>query len=248
MKTTKARLAAASASIALCATTVSAVELLPVPKLTGKECLRNFCLGDELGKFKPGTFDHGLPTLRLGAMIRKPADVHKNLAPRFAEVAPELLDEIVYATHTTHASIRYNMALTPKIHAGLLEGATRVCEPLDLVTRVADIDDGQWTVVFRAAPQQMVNGRQAWILTSVETTTTGVFTDAQIKTLSEQLKPRAPGMVHVARSMHGISTRMAWVPFATQGSTGRSDFQVPGQTNAHRLVYGCLSQSALPKF
>ncbi len=59
--------------------------LAPIPKLSGKECIRDLCLGDELGKFKPGYFQHNMRLVP--PTFRKQADVLKEMGPLYAKAS-----------------------------------------------------------------------------------------------------------------------------------------------------------------
>ncbi len=218
--------------------------LAPIPKLSGKECIRDLCLGDELGKFKPGYLQHNMRLVP--PTFRKQADVLKEMGPLYAKASDktrELISREVHA-RATHVSM---VPLNPEIHDALLTDQVHVCSFLDLVTAVEGRSPEKWEVTFRAMPGQFVNERQAWVITEIKVEIPGVFAPAEVQKLRKDLGSRAkyPTFSSVIEGTTELYLKMGWFPLMQPGSNGDAK-GMPSQLA--RVVYGCDATSKLPGF
>lgn len=238
------RIAAIVLAMAVLPVLAQEVRLAPIPKLSGKECIRDLCLGDELGKFKPGYFQHNMRLVP--PTFRKQADVLKEMGPLYMRASDKTRELISHEVHAraSHVSL---VPLNPEIHEALLTDQVHVCSFLDLVTAVEGRSPEKWEVTFRAMPGQFIDKRQAWVITEIKVEIPGVFPPAEVRKLRKDLDGRTkyPTFSSVIEGTSELYLKMGWFPLTQPGSTSDAKGMPSEQA---RVVYGCDSMSTLPSF
>lgn len=214
------------------------------PQLAGTECIRDICLGDELGKFAPGTLVNKLPT-QPNLWGRKTADVLREMKPLYARATEMTLTTIAQEHLRTGAPV-LRVPLTPAIHETLVADKVQVCGYATLRAHVEGRSPEKWNLVFSALPQHHIDGRQAWVVTDIEVAIQGAFAQDDLKKLNADLAKRAPSpafFTQVLPAQGGHMVTMRWDPVAAY--TG-GDISIGALTEKTRQVFGCRSTDAVP--
>lgn len=234
-------LAAALAGIAYAQSTVQ------VPPLTGTECIRDICLGDELGKFAPGMLVNKQPT-QVYAWSRKTADVLKEMKPLYGRAA-EKTQLAIAQEHLRTFSPIVRIPLTPAIHEALVSDSVHVCGFASLWAEIEGRSPERWSMVFAALPGSKVEGRQAWVLTNLTVQSPGgLFAEEEIKKLRADLVARANNpsvLVSVAPSAQALTVGMRWDPVEAYTL---KDPSIGALSEKSRHLFGCRSTDAVPAF
>lgn len=238
------RIAVIGLAMAVLPVLAQEARLAPIPKLSGKECIRDLCLGDELGKFKPGYFQHNMRLVP--PTFRKQADVLKEMGTLYTKASDKTLELISREVHAraSHVSM---IPLTPEIHEALLTDQVHVCSFLDLVSAVEGRSPEKWEVTFRAMPGQFVDMRQAWVITEIKAEIPGVFPPVEVQKLRKDLDGRTkfPTFSSVIEGTSELYLKLGWFPLKQPGSNSDAKGMPSPQS---RVIYGCDSLSKLPSF
>lgn len=218
-----------------------------VPRLTGTECIRDICLGDELGKFDPGTLVNRQRT-QVNAFGRNTADVLKEMKPLYGRAA-EKTQLAIAQEHLRTFSPIVRIPMTPAIHEALLSDSVQVCGFATLWAEIEGRSPEKWSLVFAALPGRMVEGRQAWLLTNLTVQTPGgFFAGEEIRKLRDDLAARANNpsvLVSVSPSAEALTVSMRWDPV---GAYLYKDPSIGSLSEKTRHLFGCRSTDALPAF
>lgn len=218
-----------------------------LPKLAGTECIRDICLGDELGKFVPGTLVNRQPT-QVNAFGRKTADVLKEMKPLYGRAA-EKTQLAIAEEHLRTFSPIVRIPMTPAIHEALVSDSVEVCGFATLWAEIEGRSPEKWSLVFAALPGRQVEGRQAWALTNLTVQTPGgFFAEEEINKLRADLVARANSpavLVSVAPSAQALTVSMRWDPV---GAYTLKDPSIGALSEKSRHLFGCRSTDALPAF
>lgn len=218
-----------------------------VPRLTGTECIRDICLGDELGKFDPGTLVNRQRT-QVNAFGRNTADVFKEMKPLYGRAA-EKTQLAIAQEHLRTFSPIVRIPMTPAIHEALLSDSVQVCGFATLWAEIEGRSPEKWSLVFAALPGRMVEGRQAWLLTNLTVQTPGgFFAGEEIRKLRDDLAARANNpsvLVSVSPSAEALTVSMRWDPV---GAYLYKDPSIGSLSEKTRHLFGCRSTDALPAF
>jgi hypothetical protein len=215
-----------------------------VPQLAGTECIRDICLGDELGKFAPGTLVNKLPTQR-NVWGRKTADVLREMKPLYARATDQTQTTIAQEHLRTGAPV-LRVPLTPAIHEALVTDKVQICGFASVRAQVEGRLPEEWNLVFSAWPQHHIDGRQAWVVTNIEVHIQGVFAQDDLNRLNADLAKRAPSpsfFTQVLPVQGGTKVTMRWDPVAA--FTGR-DPSIGALTEKTLQMFGCSTPDALP--
>lgn len=218
-----------------------------VPRLTGTECIRDICLGDELGKFAPGTLVNRQRT-QGNTFGHKIADVLKEMKPLYGRAAEETQLAIAQEHLRTFSPI-VRIPMTPAIHEALVRDSVQVCGFATLWAEIEGRSPEKWSLVFAALPGRMVEGRQAWVLTNLTVQTPGgFFAGEEIRKLRDDLAARANNpavLVSVLPSAEALTVSMRWDPV---GAYLYKDPSIGSLSEKTRHLFGCRSTDALPAF
>lgn len=215
-----------------------------LPQLAGKECIRDVCLGDELGKFAPGSSVNKLQT-QSNVWGRKAADVLRDMKPLYAQASDQTL-ALIAQEQLRSGSPVLRIPLTPAIHEALVADKVQVCGFATVRAQVENRHPEKWSLVFSALPHRFVDGRQAWVLTDIEVQIQGTFDREDLKKLSTDLANRAPSpdfFTQVVPAQGGQTVTMRWDPVAAY--TG-GDISYGALTEKTRQMFGCRSTDAVP--
>ncbi len=218
-----------------------------VPRLTGTECIRDICLGDELGKFAPGMLGNSQRT-QINAWGRTSADVLKEMKPLYGRAA-EKTQLTIAQEHLRTFSPIVRIPMTPAIHEALLRDSVQVCGFATLWAEIEGRSTEKWSLVFTALPDRKVEGRQAWVLTNLTVQTPGgFFAGEEIRKLRDDLAARANNpsvLVSVSPSAQALTVSMRWDPVEAYTI---KDPSIGALSEKSRHLFGCRSTDALPAF
>jgi hypothetical protein len=215
-----------------------------LPALAGTECIRDICLGDELGKFTPGALVNKLPA-QPNLWGRKTADVLREMKPLYARATEQTQTTIAQEHLRTGAPV-LRVPLTPAIHEALVTDKVQICGFATVRAQVEGRSPEKWNLVFSALPQQHIDGRQAWVVTEIEVHIQGVFAKDDLKKLNADLAKRAPAPTFFSQALPvqgGYAVTMRWDPVAAY--TG-GDISIGALTEKTRQMFGCSSPDAVP--